>query len=689
MRITKEAYNKIMSTVGCYRPETGGALFSDDGGYTVMSFVYDRRSGRTGASYSPNTEFINEIITQNRKIGYTFVGFVHSHPGDNKMSRGFGGYGYGHTASDEEAFCRLMASMKGTRKLYFPILRSSFNCGRAEMRVYVAEKDRSERVIIYEERIEVVDDSDDAMCERSLSDGMRCGCAVLFAGSAGVRECAVRLARKGVRKFVFVDGGRYTAEDIRRDAFERDISRYKTDCFSESVLSVNPSALCRSIRYDLNEIDDESFERLVKTLGCKEMVIYIATADEKVRERVLQLQKAYYCSTVEIEVNDKMVRTYTTAVKGQKKILRREESLPQCCADEPHTIAALAAEETILSALDGDEAHSSEEEKPCHADKWAALYSREEIEKKTVVVIGCGGSRSYVENLARAGIRKFVLCDGDAYSLGNLQTQMCYIDEIGKNKAVLAAEAVRRINPNADVKVYAAMLDETVDDDAFAALVGKDLTESPDDVLIAACTDNVIAQARCVRLALKYHCPVLTTGIYPGGRILEIVFCHPAVSSVCPRCILHKRYEANLHAEHKPAPAVSDGTSVFFTEELNAKKGFISLALLLYGTDADARYSKFLEDNKWPCKHRHFGRRMPKKRYDRNLMFYTMDYRMAENTGIKKYRKFDKWGRRLGDKYQVGVSYFIKQKPRTGCPDCGGKGNLADIEIQDTRDGLY
>lgn len=689
MRITKEAYKQIMSTVGSYRPETGGALFSDDGGYTVTTFVYDRRSGCTGASYSPNTEFINQIIANKRKIGYTFVGFVHSHPGDNKMSRGFGKYGYGYTASDEEAFYRLMSGMKGTRKLYFPILKSSFNHGMAEMRVYVAEKGRDEKVSIYEERLEVLDDSDRAMCERVLRSGIRRECAVLFAGSAGVRECAVRLARKGVRKFVFADGGRYSADDISGEAFVNDISRYKTDCFSESVLSVNPSALCRSIRYDLNEIDDESFERLVKTLGCKEMVIYIATADEKVRERVLQLTKAYYCTAIEIEVNDGMVRTYITEPKEQKKRFCREENLPECCGDEPRAIAALAAEKTILTALAADKSPSDERGKARPEDKWASLYSREEIEKKTVVVIGCGGSRSYVENLARAGIRKFVLCDGDSYGLSNLQTQMCYNQDLGKNKAAIAAEAVGRINPDANVKICPVMLDEKIDDDTFAAWVGEDLLKSPRDVLIAACTDNVIAQARCVRLALKYHCPVMLAGIYPGGRILEIVFCHPAVSSVCPRCILHKRYEANLHAEHKPAPAVSDGTSVFFTEELNAKKGFISLALLLYGTDADARYSKFLEDNKWPCKHRHFGRRMPKKRYDRNLMFYTMDYRMAENTGIKKYRKFDKWGRRLGARYQVGVSYFIRQKPRVGCPDCGGKGDLSAIEIQDTRDGLY
>jgi len=158
------------------------------------------------------------------------------------------------------------------------------------------------------------------------------------------------------------------------------------------------------------------------------------------------------------------------------------------------------------------------------------------------------------------------------------------------------------------------------------------------------------------------------------------------INTVCPRCSLKKRYEANLNAEKKPAPAVSNGRSILFTEELNAKKGFITLALLLWGSEtADKRYSQFLDDNMWTTPKR-------KRKVDRNFMYYTMDNHMEESSGIKAWGMFDRWGRRLKSLYQVGVCLFIGKRPKKHCSDCGGKGKpliAVKGKIEDTREGLY
>jgi hypothetical protein len=229
------------------------------------------------------------------------------------------------------------------------------------------------------------------------------------------------------------------------------------------------------------------------------------------------------------------------------------------------------------------------------------------------------------------------------------------------------------------------MLDERVSDEKFESWIGEKLKTSPKDVLISACTDNFHAQARCSRLALKYGTPFIQAGIYTGGRVLELIFFHPAASTVCPRCMLEGRYRANLEAKEKPAPAQSHGTSVFFTEELNAKKGFISLALLLYREpDADARYSEFIDNNKWVT---HGG----KHRTDRNFMYFTMDSDLEHHTGRAAWAQFDKWGKMLGSNYQLGVCLFRKKQPRKDCPDCRGIGDLSKIrgKIRDTRSGIY
>lgn len=704
MRITEKTYDEIMQSIGRMRPEEGGALFSDDGGRTVTRFEHDRRGDRSGTTYSPNTGFINALIQRDRSIGSVFVGIVHTHPCTNVMSRG--GYGNGHTASDEEAFVKLLRGMKGTRKLYFPIIGGSTAYGAPSMRVYVCEKDCNDRIAIYEEGLEIVRSNDAAACmsAKALGGEKRRNQAVLFAGAKGRWECAERLAREGVSTFVFADASRYDdPSELRGEARAKDIKRYVADCFAERVSEINPASNCRSVREDLSEIDDESFERLVRTLDCEEMVVYIAATDKKVRERALQLMRSVDIAVVEVAEEKDGVKAYVSAYKQKERIKCAEAKFPDGTGEKTAaTITAQTASEAVLKALDSVKAARTAAAATLRScgnagrksaydlagGKWESLYPREEMERKVVVVVGCGGSRSYIEDMARHGVRKFVLIDGDTYSESNLQTQMCYADEMGRNKAEAIAASIRRLDPSLRVVALPRMLDESITDETFAAWVGEELTQSPHDVLIAGCTDNFRAQARCSRLALKYGCPYIQAGIAEGGRVQDIEFFHPAVSHACPRCILEKRYRANLGSEGRRKAAVSDGTSVFFTEALNANKGFISLALLLYhAPGTDPRFSEFLDDNKWPAKK--FGKK--RLRYDRNLMFYTYDCDITKHTGRKKTVAFDKWGRKLGSRYQAGLTVFSKTKPAKGCPDCGGTGDLAAVKgrIRDTREGIY
>ena len=77
----------------------------------------------------------------------------------------------------------------------------------------------------------------------------------------------------------------------------------------------------------------------------------------------------------------------------------------------------------------------------------------DKLQKKCVAVIGVGGVGGYcVEALSRVGIGKFVLVDGDALSLTNLNRHILgRLSDVGKPKVELARERILSFNPEAQV----------------------------------------------------------------------------------------------------------------------------------------------------------------------------------------------------------------------------------------------
>jgi molybdopterin-synthase adenylyltransferase len=72
-----------------------------------------------------------------------------------------------------------------------------------------------------------------------------------------------------------------------------------------------------------------------------------------------------------------------------------------------------------------------------------------------VLVAGCGSiGGAAVEPLARLGVRTFRLADPGEYELNNLNRQNATAADLGRNKAEVAADRVRAINPYARVTAY-------------------------------------------------------------------------------------------------------------------------------------------------------------------------------------------------------------------------------------------
>jgi molybdopterin/thiamine biosynthesis adenylyltransferase len=93
------------------------------------------------------------------------------------------------------------------------------------------------------------------------------------------------------------------------------------------------------------------------------------------------------------------------------------------------------------------------------------IFSPEEIKKirKTRVFIGgcggVGGAMSII--LTRSGVENFVLCDPGRFKPSNMNRQItCFVDTLGKNKAEITAEEMKRINPEVKVEVSRSELEE-------------------------------------------------------------------------------------------------------------------------------------------------------------------------------------------------------------------------------------
>jgi molybdopterin/thiamine biosynthesis adenylyltransferase len=77
------------------------------------------------------------------------------------------------------------------------------------------------------------------------------------------------------------------------------------------------------------------------------------------------------------------------------------------------------------------------------------------LREARVFVCGVGGmGGAAFMALARAGIGKFVIADIDRFEVSNLNRQVfAFADEVGREKAAVAAEAARRINPTIEIEV--------------------------------------------------------------------------------------------------------------------------------------------------------------------------------------------------------------------------------------------
>jgi len=124
-----------------------------------------------------------------------------------------------------------------------------------------------------------------------------------------------------------------------------------------------------------------------------------------------------------------------------------------------------------------------------------------------VCVVGVGGVGSWVvEALARTGIGKLTLIDGDEISRSNVNRQSHSMEStIGKMKVAVMQQRVLDINPNCQCEI----VEQYLSDDNIAALL-KPETQGYDCIIDAI--DRIKYKALMIHFCKRNKLPVIATG---------------------------------------------------------------------------------------------------------------------------------------------------------------------------------
>lgn len=142
----------------------------------------------------------------------------------------------------------------------------------------------------------------------------------------------------------------------------------------------------------------------------------------------------------------------------------------------------------------------------------ARVYGDEVLQKirnRHVCVVGIGGVGSWAaEALARSGIGRLTLVDGDNVSNSNMNRQIHTLaSTVGKEKTHVMRGRINEINPDCVVDV----IDQFVDDDNLRDILERQVEGKPYDGVIDA-IDSIKYKAAMIYCCKRNKIPIVTTG---------------------------------------------------------------------------------------------------------------------------------------------------------------------------------
>ena len=167
--------------------------------------------------------------------------------------------------------------------------------------------------------------------------------------------------------------------------------------------------------------------------------------------------------------------------------------------------------------------------------------------QKKAIILGCGSVGSLVAlELARAGVKHFILVDADILEYHNICRHQCGIEDVGDYKVYALKRKILNINPSAEVITFEGIVQNLPKDtlDSFC-IAGN--------TVFIGCADNRIADVYTNRISIYYESSFISIGFWERAYAGEIFYHIPGKRMPCYECALgdgsglSARSEANHH----------------------------------------------------------------------------------------------------------------------------------------------
>ena len=218
----------------------------------------------------------------------------------------------------------------------------------------------------------------------------------------------------------------------------------------------------------------------------------------------------------------------------------------------------------------------------------------DKLQKANILVVGLGGVGSYAaEFIARAGVQKMTIVDGDFFDETNKNRQLPALDStIGLSKAIVLAERLRDINK--DIKL--TILEEFLSPERAYEIVSKEFD------YVLDCIDSITPKVNLIVAARRKKVKIISS-MGAGGKLDATKIKIKDISNTknCTMArVLRKRLKerkVNKGVKAVYSDEIQISASVKMTDGANFKKsyyGTISYMPAAFGLQAAAHVINFI-----------------------------------------------------------------------------------------------
>lgn len=225
----------------------------------------------------------------------------------------------------------------------------------------------------------------------------------------------------------------------------------------------------------------------------------------------------------------------------------------------------------------------------------------QQLENSNVLVVGLGGVGSFAaEFLARAGVGKMTIVDGDVVDITNINRQLPALHStVGQSKAALMQARLLDINPELQLTTVAAFLSP----EAAYNIVSSDFD------CVLDCIDSITPKLHIIASAKRQKIKIISC-MGAGGKTLAAKVKVADISNT-ENCHLARTIKKRLKTEFKIdkgvkavfSSEIQDPDSLVRTDGSNFKKSFYGTSSYipgLFGLYAAETAIRFLLDRKKP-----------------------------------------------------------------------------------------